>query len=574
MSSTTRYDTWEKQRLISRIRQLEIDLKEATKQNAQATAAAAASASAPDAAASPAVTGTPADSGRSTPLGAPPSKRQKKAAMAIDPSRYHTRFIALKLAYLGKNYGGFEYQPTTALPTIESELWSALVRSCLVYPTKDDNGATVDFSGCEYAKCGRTDRGVSAFGQVISLRVRSSRPMENQPPRKSKKPTEVGGDVKMTDAGQAAQVETAAEPEPEPAPNKEWDPIKDELQYIKILNKLLPPDIRILAWCPAPPPDFSARFSCTERQYRYFFTQPAFAPLRLSSGSTSPPQGWLDIEAMRTAAQSFVGGHDFRNFCRVDGSKQLTNFRREMFEVDIVEVDDVASTFPYISGPEFNWPTATTAADGTTQAAPKVYSFNVRGSAFLWHQIRHMISVLFMVGQGYESTSIVEELLDAEKNPRRPNYSMADEVPLVLWDCIFPESLGLEWVYESEDTKFAPGGLADTLWSTWRHHKMDEMLANRLLNLVAGTESKAAPTEPGKPSNAGGARMYFGGSTVKQGGRYFPIMTRQLTPSPDEINTRWAQRKGFKDSDDMRAAGAFWRKKDEKGAADEDDGNE
>jgi tRNA pseudouridine38/39 synthase len=556
MSSPTRYDTWEKQRLISRIRQLEIDLKEAVKAN-KPTAA-------PNAADSTAAAATPTDSGRATPTGAPPNKKRKKGAAPIDPSRYHTRFIALKLAYLGKNYGGFEYQPTTNLPSIESELWSALVRSCLVYPTKDDNGATVDFSGCEYAKCGRTDRGVSAFGQVISLRVRSSRPMEGLAPRKAKTEADVTGDVKMTDAGQAVP-EKAPQPQPPKPDPKTWDPIKDELQYVKMLNKLLPPDIRVLAWCPAPPPDFSARFSCTERQYRYFFTQPAFAPLRQSPDSTSPPQGWLDIEAMRTAAQSFVGGHDFRNFCRVDGSKQLTNFRREMFEVDIVEVDDVASTFPYITGPEFDWPTATKKADGTTQAAPKVYSFNVRGSAFLWHQIRHMISVLFMVGQGYEKPSIVKELLDVEKNPRRPNYTMADEVPLVLWDCIFPEgedkSRALNWVYESDDTKFAPGGLADTLWATWRHHKMDEMLANRLLDLVTNTKTKDGSTGPGNPANASGSRMYFGGSTVKQGGRYFPIMTRQLTPSPDEINTHWAQRKGFKDSDDMRAAGAFWRKK-------------
>ena len=50
----------------------------------------------------------------------------------------------------------------------------------------------------------------------------------------------------------------------------------------------------------------------------------------------------------------------------------------------------------------------------------KLMYVNVRGSAFLWHQVRCMSSVLFMVGLGRESTSIVAELLDLERTPRKP----------------------------------------------------------------------------------------------------------------------------------------------------------
>ncbi len=110
--------------------------------------------------------------------------KEKEQKTGIDPSRYSTRFIALKLAYLGKNYGGYEYSSSGTLPSIEEELWKALVKACLISPPTPD---TVDFSTCEYSKCGRTDRGVSAFGQVVALRVRS-----NRPPRKRKASSALG----------------------------------------------------------------------------------------------------------------------------------------------------------------------------------------------------------------------------------------------------------------------------------------------------------------------------------------------------------------------------------------------
>ncbi|KAI7010751.1 hypothetical protein KC366_g17006, partial [Hortaea werneckii] len=40
---------------------------------------------------------------------APPKKKPKKPAKPFDPSKYNTRFIALKFAYLGGEYNGFEH---------------------------------------------------------------------------------------------------------------------------------------------------------------------------------------------------------------------------------------------------------------------------------------------------------------------------------------------------------------------------------------------------------------------------------------------------------------------------------
>lgn len=44
----------------------------------------------------------------------------------------------------------------------------------------------------------------------------------------------------------------------------------EELDYCGMLNRLLPPDIRVTGWCPIQP-SISARFNCTKRLYKYFF---------------------------------------------------------------------------------------------------------------------------------------------------------------------------------------------------------------------------------------------------------------------------------------------------------------
>lgn len=480
-----------------------------------------------------------------------PPKKPKKPS-TLDPTRYTTRPIALKLAYLGKRYGGFEHQSGVAVSTVEAELWRALAKSCLIWP---DDPSRVDFAPWEYSKCGRTDRGVSAFGQVVGVRVRSNRPVEEV----VEVVGEEGGDVVMGEGGG------------KPA----WDPVADEINYPRVLNRLLPPDIRVLAWAPTLPADFSARFSCRERQYRYFFTQPAFAPLpaAVDPERKKGNEGWLDIDAMRKAAKLFEGVHDFRNFCKVDGVKQISNFKRRMFEVDVVEVEDAGSALPYLGQESFQ---PEGLVNGTTY--PKVYYFHVRGSAFLWHQIRHMVAILFLVGQGLEKPSIVTDLLDVEKNPRKPNYAMAEEVPLVLWDCIFPKvddaeqsaldvhdpdaeantsmKDAMDWVWLGEDKPshlHGPGGLVDSLWEYWRERRMDELLANRLLDAVARKPdlsrrlAESGPRE--KPSSS--QRVFEGGDSAKASGTYVPVLKKRLLASPEEVNDKWAQRKGFASAEEL-----------------------
>ena len=139
----------------------------------------------------------------------PPFKKPRKAPKPFDASRYNTRLIALRFAYLGGAYNGFEHHTgnKTPLPTIEEELWKALRKTKLIFPAfKEGKEEEICWDGVDYSKCGRTDRGVSAFGQVVGVRVRSARGVKAKPRKKVE--AEEGGDVGMADAIAAAVLES------------------------------------------------------------------------------------------------------------------------------------------------------------------------------------------------------------------------------------------------------------------------------------------------------------------------------------------------------------------------------
>ncbi|KAI1846560.1 hypothetical protein JX266_007457 [Neoarthrinium moseri] len=550
MDKGTDYSRWTKEGLVKRIKELEAECK-----NPAAARAAGSSGDAPEA--------SLASVDASLPDGRSLKPKKKKGDKKIDPSKYSTRLVAFKLAYVGKNYGGYEFQSSATLSTIEEELWKAMVKSCLIWPEKPEE---VKWDDWEYSKCGRTDRGVSAFGQVIAARVRSNRPLP-----KAKETVAVEGDAMKVDDSDVPAVGEASVPKQadgEETPveeEKPFDDFKDELQYCRILNRLLPPDIRVLAWCPAPPAGFSARHDCRERQYRYFFTQPAYSPIpqSLENPKANPKvkDGWLDIDAMRKAAKKFEGAHDFRNFCKIDPNKLITNFERRIFECDIVEVKDTESALLYLDQAEFRpSSTGTEVADGTK--CPKVYYFHVRGSAFLWHQIRCMVAVIFMVGQGLEAPEIVDQLLDYKAQPRRPNYVLASEYPLVLWDCVFPKEGdperkdAMHWVYLGEENplaKHGANGLVDDMWEFWRERKMDEILSSQLLNLVTGMADINKRLDPRAPHCVPlSQRMFEGGNRERMVGKYQPVLQKSTLPSPEETYDKEAKRKGY-------ASAAVWR---------------
>jgi tRNA pseudouridine38/39 synthase len=568
-----RYDAWTQEQLIARIQELEQQVgnsNTATTKVSQATPIPSASLPTP----SQAIDNTPV----------PYRKAPKAPPKAFDASKYSTRLIALKFAYLGQKYNGFEHHKnnSTPLPTIEEEVWKALVKTRLINPIptqgddKDYNrmdrktfaawdreGADVNWDGCEYSKCGRTDRGVSAFGQVIGVRVRSNKPLPKLQP-----PQEEGSQESVQEEDTVLSSDTEHEPE-------SFNDLTSELPYIQLLNRVLPPDIRIYAWCPNPPADFSARFSCKERRYKYFFTNPCFAPVPGSSGLYSTPQdamreGHLDIPAMQTACQNLVGLHDFRNFCKIDASKQLSNFNRRIFHASIEEVSPL-SVPSFLSHPSI-----------ASTPPPKTYAFVLHGSAFLWHQVRSIVAILFLIGQRLESPELVTQLLDISANPTRPKYEMASDAPLVLWDCIFPAAHEvqsseeretgytdrLKWIYVGDEGgvepkskavakgggpssmgrgKWGRGGVVDDVWEVWRGCKMDETLAALLLDKIAsiGDATLDAEQNDGGAMVKTGPRVFDGGNLGRAKGIYTPVLQRERQEEVEVVNERYRVRKGW-----------------------------
>lgn len=185
------------------------------------------------------------------PTDVPPEKKIA-TRRPFDMNRFERRHIALKVAYIGTNYSGFAYQPDT-IDTVEGRLLEALEKTCLIS----------DRQSCHISRGGRTDKGVSALGQVVALYVRSN--LRSGPGFCPSKPS-------ISEAAQTLEPIENGGDNANDGPGMESSRLKDkgerkELNYVRMLNGVLPADIRILAWHPVPL-QFSARFSATHRTYK------------------------------------------------------------------------------------------------------------------------------------------------------------------------------------------------------------------------------------------------------------------------------------------------------------------
>ena len=167
--------------------------------------------------------------------------------MALEPDPAPVRRARFTVAYDGTEFRGFA--PNHGVRTVIGELAAAISR--------------VVRTPVELTGAGRTDAGVHAWGQVVSVDL--------------------------------------------PAPTD-----LDDLSLR--LNKLCAPDIavRTAAWTDA---DFDARFSATWRQYRYHvWNDPAPNPLLArTSWHVAQP---LDLVLMQAGVSPLIGEHDFASFCR------------------------------------------------------------------------------------------------------------------------------------------------------------------------------------------------------------------------------------------------------------------
>ena len=334
-----------------------------------------------------------------------------------------TRHVALRFSYDGADFSGLAQNVgTDSDRSVERALFQALVKAQLV-ESRDTS---------RYSRCGRTDRGVSAAGQVVAMHLKSAIPLDasldpegRQPldPRHLPKnehqrilawvfPRRNNNNNNNNHRSQKNQQRTGEEGLSAAAAaggacdNGRVEKELSEYPYAKILNNLLPPEIRVLGWAPVSD-EFSARFSATTRTYRYFFVQRQ-----------------LNLERMQQGLECLVGKHDFRNFCKMDVEK-VYNFERVIHSVQLVVVRRATH--------------AVEESGGTPPSVDEQMCYvQIHGQAFLWHQIRCIMEVLFMIGNGLEDPSVITEMFDIDTHPGKPNYPLAPEKPLVLNDCGYP----------------------------------------------------------------------------------------------------------------------------------------
>lgn len=93
-----------------------------------------------------------------------------------------------------------------------------------------------------------------------------------------------------------------------------WSDRLDLARLAKSINSALGPRIAVRD-ASVVSPDFDARFSATWRRYRYTIVRSA-APNPFLANTAWHFSAPLDLEAMRAASEQFLGRHDFSSFCR------------------------------------------------------------------------------------------------------------------------------------------------------------------------------------------------------------------------------------------------------------------
>ncbi|KAM6985561.1 pseudouridylate synthase 1 homolog [Aplochiton taeniatus] len=185
------------------------------------------------------------------------AKRHKSDVEKTDDEKKQPkRKVALLMAYSGKGYFGMQRNVgSSQFRTIEDELVTALIKSSCIPENHGD-----DMKKMSFQRCARTDKGVSAAGQVVSLKL--------------------------------------------------WL-IDDIMQNI---NAHLPPQMRVLG-LKRVTGGFNSKNSCDARTYSYMLPTVAFAPKDFDTQNSSAFR--LEEETLQRSNRLFArykGTHNFHNF--------------------------------------------------------------------------------------------------------------------------------------------------------------------------------------------------------------------------------------------------------------------
>jgi tRNA pseudouridine38-40 synthase len=231
----------------------------------------------------------------------------------------------LVLAYDGTRYAGWQRQPEAI--AVQNVLDDALFRV---------TGEQVRTTGSS-----RTDAGVHAFGQVVSLSFTR----------------EMSGDTLR-----------------------------------RALNAVLPDDVLVRS-AAIVADDFDAIRATVRKRYRYLIRDGR------QRGIFDRPYTWhvrhpLDAAAMHAAAQALVGEHDFASFQSVGSERQSTV--RTIYELRVARGDLGLLALPQ--------PAASSITGSEKNCEGELIAIEVEGNGFLYNMVRAIAGTLVEVGRGKQDS--------------------------------------------------------------------------------------------------------------------------------------------------------------------------
>ena len=191
----------------------------------------------------------------------------------------------------------------------------------------------------------------------------------------------------------------------------EWDAELDSHKLQRSLNALTSEGI-VVTGVRLMPVGFSARHSAMAREYRYRLVPGPVPPLFLARYAWWVRSG-LDLRAMRQAAQSLLGEHDFTSFCVAASAEGKPTCRR----LDVVDI--------------------------TPETVLGEHSVVIRivGNAFLHSMVRVIVGSLVETATGRRAPEWLSEALAARD--RSAAGPTAPPQGLTLWQVTYPDECWL-----------------------------------------------------------------------------------------------------------------------------------
>ncbi|KAJ1726488.1 tRNA pseudouridine synthase 1 [Coemansia biformis] len=282
-------------------------------------------------------------------------------------SRLPKRRVALLVGYCGSGYQGMQANP--GAHTIERDLFKAL---CGAGAVSADNAT--DQHKVQLQRAARTDKGVHAAGQVVSLKM-----------------------------------------------------IIEDPELVKKLNDHLPAQIRAWGFVRVVR-SFNAKTMCDSRIYEYLlptyvFMEPSRRGREIAETidiaerevpASAPEEMELKrayrvsaatLQFVRDAFAKYNGSHDFRNFTVTKGCTE-NNSRRHIYWFDV-------SDPMMVQGSEW-------------------LSLKVKGQSFMLHQIRKMVGLIILMARSGAPLALMDKLFGGPlvNVPKAPGLGLLLEQPV------------------------------------------------------------------------------------------------------------------------------------------------